>query len=492
MANLLLHHLRQHATQRGDTIAIREISREGQEERCVTYAQLNDRIESLAATISSTLKPSGVVVISFPNKIDCTVAFLSTLRAGMVGFLINPNVSDRELCRAAKSASAKALIAAEGVIEKLDGLDIQHIVNDKAIDGGIHYTDLPSMSIDTKGCGLMLLSSGTTGTPKIVFRDGPSLDAVAHNIATATNLRYDDRILGMVPLCHSYGVEHGILAPAYAGCCVHLCQGFDIQTVMDQLRNGAITVLPGVPSVFEMLAQLDNRQQAFPSLRCAYSAGSQLPQSVVDSCQQRLQLTVGQLYGSSEVGSITFNNPNISGRNPQSAGLPMEGVTIRIVDPDKPQIDHPLPCGVEGEVAICAPSMLVHYINQNETSLQDGYFLTGDLGRLDTDGSLTITGRIKILIDVGALKVNPLEVESVLCEHPLVKECAVLALPVTDTISRVKAVIVPIDKDHPPSAEELRNFSRERLSVHKVPRVFDIVTSLPKSPTGKLLRLQIA
>ncbi len=489
MAYQLLQRLRHHAQQHGDAIAIREISRDKKNKFCVTFAQLLERTYSLATSFASKFDPGDVVIISLPNCIDCTVAFLAALQAKMVGFLINPNVAGRELRRAAQAASVRAFVGSDEALKNLDGLDIQSISMDHPLDERISFEALPA---DVMSGGLMLLSSGTTGDPKIVFRDGPSLDAVASNIATATNLRQGDCVLGLVPLCHSYGVEHGILAPTYAGCTVHLCQGFDTHTVIDQLRSGEITVLPGVPSIFEMLAQIEERSQPFPSLRCAYSAGSQLPQCVVDACQNRLQLSVGQLYGSSEVGSVTFNDPTKPGRDSLSVGLPMKGVTIKIVDSDSPQIDSPKPIGIEGEVVIHAPSMLSRYINIQEKFLDGEFFQTGDLGYLDAKGALTITGRINLLIDVGALKVNPLEVEAILCEHPKVRECVVLALPVTETISRVRAVLVPTDSTCPPSVDELRDFARARLSVHKVPRVFDMVSSLPKSPTGKLLRTQIS
>ena len=279
----------------------------------------------------------------------------------------------------------------------------------------------------------------------------PSLDAVARNCAVAASLSHDDRILGMVPLCHSYGVEHGILAPIYAGCGVHLCQGFDPHVVVEQLRRGAITVLPGVPSIFEMLASLGDGTDAFPELRCAYSAGSPMPMSVFEACRQKLQLRVGQLYGSSEVGSVTFNNPHKFAHDPMSVGMPMQGVVARIVDPETHRLDTPLAPGVEGELAIHAPSMLHGYVGTQESCLCDGYFFTGDLARLGADGAVTITGRIKLLIDVGALKVNPLEVEGVLARHEGVQDCVVVAMPVTDTISRVRALIVPDDPRDPPA-----------------------------------------
>jgi acyl-CoA synthetase (AMP-forming)/AMP-acid ligase II len=192
----------------------------------------------------------------------------------------------------------------------------------------------------------------------------------------------------------------------------------------------------------------------------------------------------------------------------------MNGVRIRIVDSAVQGIDQELPSGVEGEVAVSAPSMLEGYVrtpsdpspvrhadgaiaggtDDNVPLLEttdvrrNGYLLTGDLGRLDRKGRLTITGRTKLIVDVGGLKVNLLEVEAVLNEHPAVKACAVNAVPVSETVSRLKAFVVPACAELRPGREELRAFLRLRLSAHKVPRTFEIRDSLPRSATGKLLR----
>ena len=124
----------------------------------------------------------------------------------------------------------------------------------------------------------------------------------------------------------------------------------------------------------------------------------------------------------------------------------------------------------------------------------DGYFLTGDLGRMDGAGNLTITGRIKLLIDVGGLKVNPLEVEEVLAQHPEVSACVVLPVRVTDTVCRLKAIVTPRDPagGAGPTPESLRRFARGRLTLYKVPRLFEVRATLPRSPTGKILRQFVA
>ena len=493
MTLALLTQLSIHSRKRPDAVAIREVNGTNQASREVTFHQLSCMVAAMARTLEQAVSPGDVVVICQANRIECTVAFLGTLQARAVGFLVNPSASDHELRNAAKVAGATAMIAPPEKHAHVSGLGLTQFAPPELASAheSIDPVRLTSPD-DYRGSGLMLLSSGTTGDPKIAMRSGPSLDAVARNVSEATGLQANDRVLGMIPLCHSYGVEHGILAPTYAGCAVHLCRGFDTRVVIEQLTSGAVTVLPGVPSIFELLARWGDGTTAFPQLRCAYSAGSQLPMTIFDACQRQLQLRVGQLYGSSEVGSVTFNSPHAPGHDPMSSGLPMTGVITAIVDPQSQSLDHPLPPGVEGELAIHAPSMLDGYVGQNEPSIHNGYFLTGDLARVNTAGQLTITGRIKLLIDVGALKVNPLEVESVLAQHDEVQDCVVVGTPVTDTISRVRAVVVPRDIDNPPSSESLRHFARARLSAHKVPRVIDITESLPKSPTGKILRRQIA
>ena len=132
--------------------------------------------------------------------------------------------------------------------------------------------------------------------------------------------------------------------------------------------------------------------------------------------------------------------------------------------------------------------MLSEYIDGEALALLNGYFLTGDLGRLDTSGALTLTGRIKLLVDIAGRKVNPLEVEEVLCSHPGVAECVVVPLRISDTLCRLRAVIVPAQPSEPLNLRELRQFARERLSGYKVPRVFEVRETLPRSAAGKVLR----
>ena len=139
-------------------------------------------------------------------------------------------------------------------------------------------------------------------------------------------------------------------------------------------------------------------------------------------------------------------------------------------------------------LAIAAASMLSGYLDGETAPLIDGHYLTGDLGVLNEHGALKITGRLKLLIEIGGRKVNPAEVEAVLCEHPAVGACVVLPMRLSETVCRLKAIVTPARPGMELPAQDLRRFARERLSGYKVPRIFEVREALPTSPSGKVLR----
>jgi long-chain acyl-CoA synthetase len=204
-----------------------------------------------------------------------------------------------------------------------------------------------------------------------------------------------------------------------------------------------------------------------------YSAGGPLPGPVRDRFSSRFGVRVGQLYGMTEIGSVTFNDPNGASFDPSSVGSAMNDVSIRIAS--------------DGEVIVRAPSMLSEYIGE-PLPLIDGHFRTGDLGQLDVHGRLTITGRARLLIDTGGLKINPLEVEGVIVQHPGVAECVVVPVRQSQTVERICVVVVARDEQAPPTVESIRSFARERLAAYKVPRLVLFRDRLPKTATGKIQR----
>lgn len=479
--------LQRHAADRGDEAAVRVIGPLADAHPPLTWAVLWQQVQAIANRLDATLPPHAVVMTISPNRPASVPMFLGVLWSGRTVFPVDAALTAVEIGQLVERAGVQTIVADGSILPRLADVGVPVTTLDELVNE-TSARDAQQEALDrSDNAWLLLQSSGTTGGPKIVKRSGPSLDAVARNVATSVGLKIDDRVVASVPLSHSYGIENGMLAPLFAGACAlhHVAEdhqpgrGFDPTLAV---TSGA-TVLPGVPAMFEMI---DRMQAGRGAIRLAYSAGATLPPELAERLETRDGLRLGQLYGSTEIGSVTF------GPAPGSVGQPMQGVDILILDPQHPDPSLPLTNGEEGHVAVRSPSMFDRYLGPDELtadSLVDGYFLTGDLGHRSADGALHITGRLKLLIDVGGVKVNPIEVEQVLASHPQVAECVVVPDPVSPTINRVKAVITAANgqvDDH-----ALRAFLRERLAAHKIPRTFEVRTTLPKSPTGKVLRQKL-
>jgi len=477
----LIEKLRAHAQDRPDAPILRRVAMPPGE--FVTRHGLVEQVDAVTRHLHQHLPIGATILLCHSYAPEFVSAFLGVLNAGDTLFCVPVDSVAAELEMAARKSFAGGAIVSHQTAPLLRPLFREEL---ELPELGARLLRQPrwECATATAGPALLLQSSGTTGEPKIVRRDGPSLDAVSRNMAEACGFAPDDRVLAAVPLSHSYGLEHGILAPVWAGSCVHIAESFELSVVFCELREGGVTLMPGVPFMFEMFCR--GQGTKFPTLKNAYSAGGPLARQTYDCFRERFGLRLGQLYGATEVGSVTFSDPNAPGFDPESVGLPMHGVSLRIIDLDPPYA--PLPAGSEGQVAIAAPSMLSGYATGEPAPLMDGHFLTGDIGRIDSRGALTITGRLKLLIDVGGRKVNPAEVESVISSHPDVGACVVVPMAVDPNVSRVKAILTPARPDVEISVQDLRRFARERLSAYKVPRVFEVRATLPTSPVGKVLR----
>jgi acyl-CoA synthetase (AMP-forming)/AMP-acid ligase II len=462
----LLQRLNRHAAERPHATALVQV----ETGESWTWRRL-ERASAHMSSRLSDLPPRSTVMVCGPNEPALAAALLGVLAAGRQAFPISPQSPAAELEALADAAGAVAVIGTNDSLRFLAGAGRRTISLDEARRADVPPPRGVPISSDS---ALLLHSSGTTGRHNIVRRSIAALEAVAVAIVESIGMEPDDQILAAAPLCHSYGVEHGLLGPLWAGSCAHLCRAFDPPTAIAALDR-AITILPGVPFMFELLAGASG---PFSYLRRAYSAGGPLPARVAQAFANRHGVRVGQVYGTTEIGSVTFSDPQSSGFNPGSVGRPMRDVSLRI----EPQT---------GQVAVQSASMFSGYMGQTNHDLvltADGHFLTGDLGSLDEHGNLVLAGRIKLMIEVGGRKVNPLEVESVLCDHPMVGQCVVVPMALSETVTRLKAIVTPRNTETPIVPEELRRFAKQRLSSYKVPRAFEVRDRLPQTPTGKILR----
>jgi acyl-CoA synthetase (AMP-forming)/AMP-acid ligase II len=441
--------------------------------RTLTYGQLAHAIMHRRVNAAS----GDVVMLRCGNTIEFVTWFLAILRHGANVLPVSTELAVAELRDLAARAVVQLIVANADTLTAMISQRRQDLSDESR-------STVPLSAGDSAG-HLLLASSGTTGEPKIVLRTAQSLDAVSANMVEAIGFTATDRVLACVPLSHSYGLEHGLLAPLWAGSTVHLVNGLDLPHVTRLLAEGA-TVLPAVPSMIELLANVSDTSVKVSALRVAYSAGGALPAAVYELFRERFGIRVGQLYGMTEIGSVTFSHPASPTFDSRSVGKPMRDVSIRVLDPMRS--GQHLPAGEEGEIAVRAPSMFADYVAGEPATLVEGHFPTGDLGCFDTAGNLTITGRVKLLVDTGGIKVNPFEVEAVLSSHPQVAECVVVPVQQSATVARLKAVVVARDTAHPPDAEALRKHVRDRLAGYKVPRLIEFIDVLPRTSAGKVKR----
>jgi acyl-CoA synthetase (AMP-forming)/AMP-acid ligase II len=409
-------------------------------------------------TSQHDLAPGHTVVLRSHNSILFPAAFLALLARGIHVLPVSDRLTDREVSDLSSLVGARAT------------LSLDHVFPPR----------LPPLS---RSPGALLLpTSGTTAAPKVVLRAAASLDAVARNCVQAVGFSSSDRVLSAVPLTHSYGLEHGLLAPLFAGSTVILARGLEPASLAAGLASG-VTLLPAVPTLIEGLAATTAPLAEMKNAK-VYSAGAPLPDAVRQRFTDRFGTHVGQLYGSTEIGSVTYR-PGDATSPPNDVGYPMPGVELH-VDPETAELSVRSPGMFAGYVTGCEDAAHLSATGPATTA-----FPTADLAHLTPQGNVQLVGRASLLIDIGGQKVNPLEVEAILSAHPGVADCVVLPVRQTETVHRLRAVIVPRDPASPPSDAALREHARTRLAPHKIPRTFELRQSLPRSPAGKVLRNEV-
>ncbi|HYX44719.1 MAG TPA: class I adenylate-forming enzyme family protein [Acidimicrobiales bacterium] len=336
--------------------------------------------------------------------------------------------------------------------------------------------------------GLLLLTSGTTGRPKAVMETLRGCWAKMQFFADALAPRPDDVHLLFLPMAHVFGLRLSLIALLSGGRLV-LLDRFTPAEALRLVTEEGVTILPGMPTHFTLLLDaLDLGGHEVASLRWAVTAAAALPRALVERIYDRLGAEIHYVYGCSEnfttqttdredilagsVGREVFEAP---------AGEPPDG-TIRVVRPD----DHaPVPVGEVGELAFGARGP-VHYWKAPDAAT-DGWYYTGDLGRIDEDGRIYVLGRLKELVNRGGLKVSPSEIEAAVARHPAVADAAVVGTPDPVLGEAICACIVPAGEERP-GLEALRSFLSGSLARHKLPDELAVVATIPRTKIGKVDR----
>jgi long-chain acyl-CoA synthetase len=482
--------LRQTALRRPNDVALVELGRTRSE---VTYRELDEgALRVAAALLGEGIMPGARVALFADNGRAFVQAWFGIAYAGMTVVPLPTVLTAPEVARRLAHARCDALLhddpryeVAAAAVDELGREIPQHEVE------GLGLGELPAeRPIDTTpgDTAMILYTSGTVeGVRAAVITHASLLLHTAALVHHTLRLAPEDRVMGVLPLTHSYGIRMTVLAPFYAGARTVLMPRFDSEKALAALSREEITWLPVVPT---MLSAFSAEPETAPpsALHWCLSAGAPLPENLRLSAEKRLGVEVREGYGLTEATFTTVDAPPWK-QSPGSVGRPVWGVEVRVVDDEGADVRP----GEPGEVRVRGQNVMSAYLDDELTTLEatpGGWLATGDIGTLGGDGVLTIVDRRKDVIIRGGNNVYPSEVESALSRHPAVAEVAVVGRPDAHYGEEIVAVVVrAANADPEPGA--LVAVLKGELAELKHPREVAFVAALPVGPSGKIVKREL-
>lgn len=449
----------------------------------VTLATLISRIYAVASLLRTAyLTSTDVVAVIMPDGPELLSIVLGVASSAICA-PVNPAFRHTEMTSCLQALSARAVIV--GPLTLSAGKEAASELGIPVLNAG--QAQATSVTVlKPSGTALMLQTSATTGIPRLVPITHSNLSAMAANTRQILALSAQDRFLSMMPLFHLTGLLSS-LAQILAGGAVISTAGFDAGAFLSWLNHFRPTWYTASPALHNaILPLLEARPVGFQlPLRFVRSIGAPLPRALLVDLERTMKVPVLEGYGMTEAGMIASNAPPPAERKSGSVGQ-IVGVDVAIVDGSF----SPLAPGSQGQIVVRGPAVIQSYWNNpqaDHTAFRNGWLLTGDLGYLDDERFLYVTGRIKDIINRGGEKILPQEIDDILLTHPLVSEAVAFPVPHPTLGEDVAAAVVLVQKAQI-TETELRQFVAQRLASFKVPRRIVFLAEIRKGPTGKAHR----
>ena len=458
--------------------------------RTWTYAELDHDVRALAAGLRRAgVLPGDFVALALGRGPQQVLLLLATVLAGACPCPLEPRLAVDETRRRIDAVGLRWLVHDEehAALAQASGLPQTRVLDGAQLATSADGAPLPP-SPSPQAPGLLLFTSGSTGKPKGVLISHQGLSLNAQGVIAHTGLTGQDVLLHLMPLHHTNAINNQVFAPLACGATVILADRFRAEALPDLLSRHRPTILTGVPTMFARMLQQTFAPDAFDSLRFARCGSAPISPALHRQIEAFLGCELVVSYGLSEATCTSTMNPP-GARRIGTVGTVLAGQRVALLDTQGQTVAP----GAEGEICIGGQALMLGYLGHDgDSPVQAGWLHTGDLGRFDEDGYLSITGRIKEVIIRGGENISPKLIEDVLVDAPGVRACCVVGQADDDLGEVPVAVVVPSDAASPPDAQALAARVQERLGRIYVPKAVYVRDVLPENAVGKIDRKALA
>jgi malonyl-CoA/methylmalonyl-CoA synthetase len=445
-----------------------------------TFADIDARSNRLAQLLAQRgLKRGDRLCVYLANCVEMIDLFLACMKLGVIFVPINILYRDREITHILHDAEPVAVVSTTAIPSTVPLWNPADLTREAAALPGEH----PRVTIDGDDPAGIIYTSGTTGTSKGAVLTHNNFAANAINLLTAWQITSADRFLLALPLFHVHGLGNGVHCWLASGCRMRLLERFEHQKAAAEFLDFRPTLFFGVPTIYVRLLDIpaDQAREIGKTMRLFVSGSAPLSAQTFEEFRTLFGHTILERYGMSET-FMNMSNPYIGERRPGSVGLPLAGVSVRLLDTEgKPVSD-----GETGEIYLKGSNIFAGYWRREDAThaaFVEGYFRTGDLAVRAPDGYYTLTGRKSDLIISGGFNIYPREIEEFLEEQDGVLEAAVASSP---DRARGEVPVAYIVANGNIDTGRLEARCREKLASFKVPRSFIVVEKLPRNALGKI------
>lgn len=464
------------------------------DQREFTYREFEATVGRVAGMLAAHgIGKGDVVSLLLPNGVEYIIAYFACWQMGALAGPVNGHLKAQEIEYVVSNSEAKLMLVNSEFLEKVEKIRVPTVVFDseRQVEHGFKKENKNQLTPEDEA--IIIYTSGTTGKPKGCLLTHGNVIANARQISQWLGFNEKDRLLTVMPLFHMNAVSVTTMSALYAGGSTVVSPKFSASRFWQIISDYQITSFGSVATMLSML--LSTYPDGVPEglktdqLRFAMCGSAPVPAEILRRFEETFKCLVIEGYGLSESTCRSTFNPPDERRRPGSCGLPI-GNEMRVVDEE----DRDVPDGELGEIVLRGENILKGYFKNEaatETAFRNGWFHTGDIGYRDADGFYFIVDRKSDMIIRGGENIYPREIDEVLYQHPQIASAAVIGIP-DELYGEEVAAVVVLKPGAKTSEQGVIEFCKARLADYKCPKTVRFVEDIPKGPTGKLLKRELA